>query len=107
MEWDVSALVGPEGADWRVPPNELANRLELVEIALLDAGIESMLVHDPVDLYWLTGGRQNGMLVQKNPQLILFFGYAKVLTEQFGRLVVQKHRLSCPRSRVSKISMMN
>ena len=63
MEWDVSALVGPEGADWRVPPNELANRLELVEIALLDAGIESILVHDPVDLYWLTGGRQNGMLL--------------------------------------------
>jgi hypothetical protein len=43
MEWDVSALKGPEGADWRVPPDELANRLELVETALFDAGIESML----------------------------------------------------------------
>ena len=63
MEWDISALEGPGGADWRVPPEELANRLERVKTALFDAGIESMIVHDPVDLYWLAGGRQNGMFL--------------------------------------------
>lgn len=63
MEWDISALEGPEGADWRVPPEELSNRIDQVETALFDAGIESMIVHDPVDLYWLAGGRQNGMLL--------------------------------------------
>ena len=62
MEWDISAIEGPDGDDWRVPVEELENRLDLVKSALTNAGLESMLVHDPVDLYWLTGGRQNGVL---------------------------------------------
>lgn len=63
MEWDVSAIEGPDGADWRVPSDELARRHRQASVALSEAGIEAMLVHDPVDLYWLTGGRQNGVLL--------------------------------------------
>ena len=63
MEWDVSAIEGPQGDDWRVPAGELAQRMTQAATALSEAGIESMLVHDPVDLYWLTGGRQNGTLL--------------------------------------------
>ncbi|MBC8437994.1 MAG: aminopeptidase P family N-terminal domain-containing protein, partial [Euryarchaeota archaeon] len=63
MEWDVSAIQGPEGADWRVPVEELTQRLSSAASALSEAGLESMLIHDPVDLYWLTGGRQNGVLL--------------------------------------------
>lgn len=63
MEWDISAIEGPDGDDWRVPTEELSQRMELAASALSEAGIESMLVHDPVDLYWLTGGRQSGTLL--------------------------------------------
>ncbi|MDP7312514.1 MAG: aminopeptidase P family N-terminal domain-containing protein, partial [Candidatus Thalassarchaeaceae archaeon] len=63
MEWDVSAIEGPDGDDWRVPTDELAQRMALASSALSEAGIEAMLVHDPVDLYWLTGGRQSGALL--------------------------------------------
>ena len=47
MEWDISAIEGPDGDDWRVPVEELENRLDLVKSALTNAGLESMLVHDP------------------------------------------------------------
>ena len=63
MEWDISAIEGPDGDDWRVPTEELSQRMELAASALSEADIESMLVHDPVDLYWLTGGRQSGTLL--------------------------------------------
>ncbi|HJL59111.1 MAG TPA: hypothetical protein QF621_02055, partial [Candidatus Thalassarchaeaceae archaeon] len=46
MEWDVSAIEGPDGDDWRVPTEELAQRIELASSALSEAGIEAMLVHD-------------------------------------------------------------
>ncbi len=59
MEWDSSDLVGPEDQDWRVPVSELEDRHERVSIALAERGIESAYIEDPVDLYWLTGGRQN------------------------------------------------
>ncbi len=63
MEWDVSAIEGPDGADWRVPADELSSRMEATAAAISEGGMESILVHDPVDLYWLTGGRQNGVLL--------------------------------------------
>ena len=59
MEWDTSTLVGPEGQDWRVPVSELEGRQAKVSIALAEKGIESAYIEDPVELYWLTGGRQN------------------------------------------------
>lgn len=59
MEWDSSDLVGPEDQDWRVPVSELENRHEQMSIALAEEEIESAFIEDPVELYWLTGGRQN------------------------------------------------
>ncbi|HJM24868.1 MAG TPA: hypothetical protein QF821_04410, partial [Candidatus Thalassarchaeaceae archaeon] len=52
-------MVGPEGQDWRVPVSELEGRQAKVSIALAEKGIESAYIEDPVELYWLTGGRQN------------------------------------------------
>ena len=56
-------LVGHDNADWRVPVSELEKRRERLSIALSENGIESALIDDPVELYWLTGGRQNGIIV--------------------------------------------
>ncbi len=63
MEWDTSTLVGPDGADWRVPVSELEERQERLSIALAKAGLESAFIEDPVELYWLTGGRQNSAIL--------------------------------------------
>jgi len=63
MAWDMRGLVGPEGADWRVPVQELENRRARLSVALSENGIESALIDDPVELYWLTGGRQNGIIL--------------------------------------------
>ena len=63
MEWDTSTLVGPDGADWRVPVSELEERQERLSIALAEAGLESAFIEDPVELYWLTGGRQNSAIL--------------------------------------------
>ncbi|MDG1554589.1 MAG: aminopeptidase P family N-terminal domain-containing protein, partial [Candidatus Thalassarchaeaceae archaeon] len=63
MAWDMGGLVGPEGADWRVPVQELENRRARLSVALSENGIESALIDDPVELYWLTGGRQNGIIL--------------------------------------------
>ena len=63
MAWDMGRLVGPDGIDWRVPVIELENRRKRLAKALSDNGIESALIDDPVELYWLTGGRQNGMIL--------------------------------------------
>ncbi|MED5267621.1 MAG: hypothetical protein VYB00_02230, partial [Candidatus Thermoplasmatota archaeon] len=60
MDFDMS---GPEGEDWRVPVSELTNRRKRVADALAEAGYESVMIEDPVELYWLTGGRQNSILV--------------------------------------------
>ena len=54
---------GPEDRDWRVPVSELRARRERLSEALLDLDVECVIIEDPVELYWLTGGRQNGMLV--------------------------------------------
>ena len=59
MDWDTSLLVGPEGEDWRVPVSELESRQERLSLALAEEGFESAFIEDPVELYWLTGGRQN------------------------------------------------
>ena len=59
MEWDTSTLAGPDGDDWRVPVSELENRQKRLSSSLADKGIESAFIEDPVELYWLTGGRQN------------------------------------------------
>ena len=63
MEWDKSTLVGPGGEDWRVPVSELEGRQGRLSIALAEEGIESAYIEDPVELYWLTGGRQNSAIL--------------------------------------------
>jgi len=63
MAWDKESLTGPNGVDWRVPVSELENRRKLLSEALSNYNIESVLIDDPVELYWLTGGRQNGMIL--------------------------------------------
>ena len=63
MAWDAERLTGPDGEDWRVPVSELEQRRNRMSSALAEANIESALIDDPVELYWLTGGRQNGMML--------------------------------------------
>lgn len=63
MAWDAERLTGPDGEDWRVPVTELEERRSRLSLALAETGIESALIDDPVELYWLTGGRQNGMIL--------------------------------------------
>ena len=58
MAWDKESLTGPNGVDWRVPVSELENRRKLLSELLAELQIESVLIDDPVELYWLTGGRQ-------------------------------------------------
>jgi len=63
MDWDAGRLTGPDGEDWRVPVSELQARQAMLSKALARAGQESTLIDDPVELYWLTGGRQSSMLL--------------------------------------------
>lgn len=56
-------ISGPDGDDWRVPVTELQERQRRLSKSLASHGIESALIDDPVELYWLTGGRQNGILL--------------------------------------------
>ncbi len=63
MNWDVARLTGPENEDWRVPVSELEIRQNLFSSRLLAEGIESAWIDDPVELYWLTGGRQNSVML--------------------------------------------
>ena len=63
MTWDAERLSGPDGEDWRVPVSELEERRNRMASALTEQGLESALIDDPVELYWLTGGRQNGMML--------------------------------------------
>ncbi len=63
MEWDVSSIEGPDGDDWRVPTSETNERQARLAAKLTEAGIESALIHDPVDMYWLTGSRQAGAVL--------------------------------------------
>ena len=63
MNWDAGRLTGPDGEDWRVPVSELQARQAMLSKALASAGQESALIDDPVELYWLTGGRQSSMLL--------------------------------------------
>ena len=63
MNWDAGRLTGPDGEDWRVPVSELEARQARLSKALADSGHESVLIDDPVELYWLTGGRQSSMLL--------------------------------------------
>ncbi len=63
MAWDAESITGPDGQDWRVPVSELESRQNALSLALKSGGFESILIDDPVELYWLTGGRQNGMLL--------------------------------------------
>ena len=61
-DWDMTALSGPEGEDWRVPVSELENRLERLARALRVAALPGALIQHPVDLYYFAGGRQDGSL---------------------------------------------
>ena len=63
MGWDASDLTGPEEEDWRVPVSELENRQSRLSSRLAVEGIESVLIEDPVELYWLTGSRQNSAFI--------------------------------------------
>ena len=63
MEWDAGLITGPEGEDWRVPAPELLERQERLSKALAENGMKSAMIDDPVELYWLTGGRQNGIFL--------------------------------------------
>ncbi len=63
MAWDAESITGPDGQDWRVPVSELESRQKALSSALTSEGIESILIDDPVELYWLTGGRQNSILL--------------------------------------------
>ena len=63
MTWDAERLTGPHGEDWRVPVSELEERRTRMASSLTEQGLESALIDDPVELYWLTGGRQNGMML--------------------------------------------
>ena len=63
MVWDPRRIVGPDGQDWRVPVSELESRQLRLSSSLSEIGIESALIDDPVELYWLTGGRQSSMLL--------------------------------------------
>jgi len=63
VEWDAGLITGPEGEDWRVPAPELLERQERLSKALAENGMKSAMIDDPVELYWLTGGRQNGIFL--------------------------------------------
>ena len=63
VSWDTNRLRGPDNQDWRVPTNELEKRQDLVSKQLDFEGIESILIDDPVELYWLTGSRQNSYFI--------------------------------------------
>ena len=63
MAWDAERLTGPDGDDWRVPVSELEERRNRLASALAEAGLESALIDDPVELYWLTGGRLIGRIL--------------------------------------------
>ena len=63
MSWDAERISGPDGEDWRVPVPELEARQTRLSSALAEAGTESVLIDDPVELYWLTGGRQSSLLL--------------------------------------------
>ena len=62
MGWSESDLCGPEGEDWRVPVSELEFRQSMLAKALDNAGLEGALLHNPVDLYYFCGGRQDGAM---------------------------------------------
>tara|TARA_B100001123_G_scaffold113847_1_gene132547 strand:- start:2247 stop:3482 length:1236 start_codon:yes stop_codon:yes gene_type:complete len=56
-------IVGPDGEDWRVPVSELQDRQARLSNRLAKEKIESVFIEDPVELYWLTGGRQNSAML--------------------------------------------
>ncbi len=58
--WSTEGLSGPDGEDWRVPVSELEKRQENLVSSLVEHGIKSAWINDPVDMYWLVGNRQNG-----------------------------------------------
>lgn len=60
--WTTDDLVGPEGEDWRVPVSELAHRQKGLANLLREAGVAGALIQHPVDLYYYSGGRQDGSL---------------------------------------------
>ena len=62
MGWSESDLCGPEDEDWRVPISELKSRQLMLAKALDNAGLEGALLHNPVDLYYFCGGRQDGAM---------------------------------------------
>ena len=73
MEGELTTLVGPEDEDWRVPVSELEARQKDLANRLTQAGHEAALIQTPVDLYYYSGGRQNGsLLVSANGEARFF-----------------------------------
>ena len=73
MEGELTTLVGPEDEDWRVPVSELEARQKELANRLTQAGHEAALIQTPVDLYYYSGGRQNGsLLVSANGEARFF-----------------------------------
>ena len=62
MSWTEVELSGPEGEDWRVPVSELITRQNALSESLRAEGLTGALIHNPVDLYYFAGGRQNASL---------------------------------------------
>jgi len=59
VDWGKGRISGPDGEDWRVPVYELIERQKKVSSRLAIEGVESAFIDDPVELYWLTGSRQD------------------------------------------------
>lgn len=62
MGWSESDLCGPDGEDWRVPISELQSRQLIFAKELDNAGLDGALLHNPIDLYYFCGGRQDGAI---------------------------------------------
>ena len=60
--WSTDDIIGPEGQDWRVPVQQLEYRIGKLANLLCEANLPGAIIQNPVDLYYYTGGRQNGAL---------------------------------------------
>ncbi len=62
MGWNTTDLFESEDADLRVPVTELESRQNKLSIELRKAGYCGALIHNPVDLYYFCGGRQDSTM---------------------------------------------
>ena len=84
---DFPTLVGPEGEDWRVPVSELESRQLKFQKSLQESGYPGALIQAPVDLYYYSGGRQNGTLfipAEGDPRLFVRRSVSRAKHESGG-----------------------